>query len=174
MNEITTRRNYRGSTRSSINFRHIGGLSPLAVTCSLILHLSFFLTIRYFPSIFPNKPLLDDEIITVDLVSPLPDVQAPTPPAAPRPVKAPKPQAPEPPKPVVASTAEMEPTVTPAPVDAKPISLKPLKRKIRKAEDTRLEEEKVDTEKEAARLRELQRQQELAQQRAREQQQALA
>ena len=172
LNEIAASRNNPGPSGPPAAFRGIGGLSPLVVTCSLILHLSFFFIVQYVPSFFPDKPLLD-EIMTVDLVS-LPEVADSMPPAAPpTPVKAPEPPAAVPSTLVVAPVV-VEQTVTPAPVEVKPISLKPLKRKIRKAADTRLAEEKAAAKREAARLRELQRQRELAQQRAREQQLALA
>ncbi len=139
----------------------------LAINLAVAIHVLVFFLSMYLPVFLNRKPLLDEEIITVSLVS-LPQEQEQAVEKAPEP--APEPEATVVPEsePVRAESdrpaIQVAPQVTVQEKQEKkpqPISLKPLKRKIRKARDTRLEEEK-----ERQRLARERKQRELARQRA--------
>ncbi len=120
------------------------------------LHVAVFLAAVFLPGLIERKPLLLDNVITIDLVSmPEMEPEAPAVPAAPKisklvvkdrlPEAAPVEKPPEPIIPAVsiAPVPEPEPVIAPEPVvAAEPVSLKPLKRKIKVAKDTRLVEER--------------------------------
>ena len=140
LSKITASRQRYDFSESVAITRKAWGLSPLAIVCSLMLHITFFFSVQYVPSFFPPKPLIDD-IMTVNLVS-MPEPEAPNPPASTPPPLSQKVKMPEPSPAVVPQVAiEQQPISKPAPVEAKPVSLRPLKRKIRKSSDTRLAED---------------------------------